>query len=228
MAFIEELLGYDPDTGAPVRNRNTTMRITSPSFAEPVSVDELKNALHLQTVVDDANENAVIELFAKAARRRIENICSTVMMEQTRELTLDVVDREVDLLCKPVISITSVQVRLADETDALTTVASSGYGLGGNSILRARSSWPSHRGFQSFVVTFKVGYGANDGTPTATANARALVPDDLKLAVIMLTGHWLENREGQGPDARYLASLQSTGYVPDTVYELIRSEMDLL
>jgi len=51
--------------------------------------------------------------------------------------------------------------------------------------LRSGHSWPSHRGFASFIVEFIVGYG----------DAATDVPAVLKQAILQLIAHLYENRE---------------------------------
>lgn len=51
--------------------------------------------------------------------------------------------------------------------------------------LRSGRSWPSHRGFASFIVEFTVGYG----------DAAADVPAALKQAILQLAAHLYENRD---------------------------------
>jgi uncharacterized phiE125 gp8 family phage protein len=46
-------------------------------------------------------------------------------------------------------------------------------------------NWPYHRGFASFIIEFKVGYG----------NAASDVPDGLKQALLQLVAHFYTERE---------------------------------
>ena len=53
--------------------------------------------------------------------------------------------------------------------------------------LKEGCTWPDHRGFDSFIVTFIAGYGA----------AATDVPDELKQGMLQLVGHYYEGRQGE-------------------------------
>jgi len=54
--------------------------------------------------------------------------------------------------------------------------------------LRDGCTWPDHRGFASFIIEFKGGYG----------DAATDVPEALKQALFVLIAHMYENRGGEG------------------------------
>jgi len=53
--------------------------------------------------------------------------------------------------------------------------------------LKSGYSWPTHRGFASFIITIKAGYG----------DAAADIPYSIKQAILQVIGHLYENRESQ-------------------------------
>lgn len=220
MAFLEDLLGYDPESERLV-NRIDVVR-SADDFSEPITLADLKLALKLP---DDTTEDSHLTLLAVAARRRLENLTGYAFMQQTLIETRDRVGKLIDLTIKPAISITSIKTVYDWTVDTQVTVSSASYLLKRN-IVAARTTWPVHRGFQSFEITYKAGFGVNDETLAAVANARALVPAELKVAISQLAGHWYENREGQAADAAYYALLAQTGLVPGNVFDLICGYID--
>ena len=56
---------------------------------------------------------------------------------------------------------------------------------------------------------------------TEGATARALVPENIKKAIMQLTGHMYENPEGQGGEVRYESQLKAYGDLPMMVQRLM-------
>lgn len=159
--------------------------VTAP-VEEPVTVPEAKEHLRLETSADD---NLVLARLT-AARQTIERRLGEFLVTQTWDVYLDEfpADGVIRLPVGPVASITHVKYEDADGD--LQTVTSTDYRLDAVSIPARLTpaygvAWPSPASVtNAVVVRVVVGYG--------TANA---VPEDLKAAILMLLGHWYENRE---------------------------------
>lgn len=165
---------------------------TGPS-AEPLTVAELKARLR----VDHSAEDTLIEAFGKAARELIEGWTGCRMMTRTEYLYLDDFP-PCDGIVIPVAPVTAVaSVKLYDEDDAATTMDTADYmvDLKGHVAavrLKAGKSWPTiaaeERAANAVEVAFTSGY--------ASAGA---VPERLKTALHLLTGHLYEHREATTP-----------------------------
>lgn len=172
-----------------------TWRRTVEPTAEPVSLAEAK--LHLRVDVED--DDLLIERLISAAREYIEEATGRALLNQTWELTLDgwPEGNYIELPRAPLSSVTSIVYTDSDDTD--NTFAATNYSVDtssepGRVVLKSGCSWPtaSLANGQAITVTYVAGYGS---LPTN-------VPGQLRQAVLMLTGHWYENREavliGQG------------------------------
>lgn len=159
------------------------LRVITPPAVEPVSVETAKS--HLR--VDTANDDALITLYIKVAREKGEGLARRAFITQTLELVVDKwpSDSLLRLPRSPLQSVTSVKY-LDDAGDERTHA---------DYQVDARSepgkiffkSFPSQGLFPSgaIAVRFVAGYGA-----AATA-----VPSVFIQGILMLVGHWYENRE---------------------------------
>lgn len=154
---------------------------------EPVS----RSAALLHLRVDHDDDDPLIEALIAAARQHVENVTWRALVTQTLELTLDAWpsgDR-IELPRPPLQSVTSV--KYIDSAGVEATFAASNYhvvtrGEPGRIVLAYGASWPSVtlRTAGAITVRYVAGYGL------ATA-----VPEMLKQAILLLVGHWYENRE---------------------------------
>lgn len=160
--------------------------VTAPTV-EPVTAAELR----LHSRIDDAEETSLLNRLIKTGRRWCEGFLSQVMVNTTFDLTLDEFPAfEIAVPRCPLVSVTSITY--LDSAGTSTTFAAASYIVDTKSkpsrITPAWGvAWPGTRGIiNSVTVRFVAGYGA-----AATA-----VPDEWKQAVLLLAGHWYENREG--------------------------------
>lgn len=163
--------------------------ITAPTV-EPVSLAEAK--AHLR--VDIADDDALITALITAARSHIEQIArpKLAMITQTWEYIADEWPTEdtLELRPYPLQSVTSIKYT---DVDAVEATYSSSYYLvdtystPGRLRLKSTASWPTTklRELNGVVVRFVAGYGAAAGA----------VPVQLRQAILLLVGHWYENRE---------------------------------
>lgn len=159
---------------------------TAPA-TEPVTTAEAK--AHLR--VDISTDDTLIGLLVTAARQHLETICGRALVTQTLDVQFDRwPDGSVIYLPRaPLQSITSITYSKADASTG--TLSSSDYVVDiksqpGRVLLKSAASWPSDELQVGAAVTvrFVAGYGA-----------AAAVPQPLKQAILLLVGHWYENRE---------------------------------
>lgn len=160
--------------------------VTGPA-AEPVTLAEAK--AHLR--VDIADDDALISSLITAARGQLEGDTRRAFVTQTWDYTLGSFPpaRKLDLPLPPLASVTSITYK--DAEGNVSTFPSANYVVDtsevfGRIVLKDGYTWPSTILWPAAAVTvrFVAGYG------TAAA-----VPQTAKQALLLLVGHWYENRE---------------------------------
>jgi len=159
--------------------------VTGPA-TEPVSKEDAK--AHLR--VDGTDDDAYITALIVTARRHVEAILRRALMPQTWKLVLDSWPDDVLKLPKP--PLTSVSsVAYLDEDGESQTFASANYVVDTNSepgrlTLAKGASWPSGELYTlgAVQIQFVAGYADADA-----------VPQEYKQAILLLAGHFYENRE---------------------------------
>jgi uncharacterized phiE125 gp8 family phage protein len=155
----------------------------------------------------DTSQQAYVEGLIAAATAHLEMVTNQAFGAQTWELTLATFPAgEILLPIGPLISVTSVKY---DDVDAVeSTVAAANYIADtarnpGWVVPVYGYSWPATAtgGINSVRVQFQAG--------------RSLVPPQVKPAVLLLVGHWFENREAVSP--------VNLSEVPVAAYPLIAS-----
>ena len=160
------------------------LKRTTDAIIEPVTLAEAKAALR----VDYANEDDLINSLIKSARQFCEQEISLSFLTQTWQLKLDCWPCGIiELPYGPVQSISSITY--VDTEGDTQTLDSSVYQLDGSSIVARLytaygESWPSVR---DQLAPIEINYVA--GNLTAED-----VQDDIKTAIKLLVGHWLQNR----------------------------------
>ncbi len=169
------------------------LSIVTDVTAEPVSIEDQKAHLRIDTDDDDA----YIADCIKAARLWIEGQTKRAIMDQTWSYTIDyhwptvAGAHRIDLPLNPVPQTTSPSTTIityVDADGASQTLAETQYTLVGRThgsyIVPAYNiTWPTVRHVPNAItVQFKAGASSN-------------VPHDLKRAVMILAGHLYENRE---------------------------------
>lgn len=160
--------------------------ITAPVL-EPVTLAEAK----AQCRIDVATEDALITSYISAARRLCERIDWRAYLTQTLEVWLDDWPSG-DVLTIPRPPLQSVtSVKYYDEDNVEATFPSASYYVDtvsepGRVVLNSDYDWPSVtlRPVNAVVVRFVAGW-------TSAAN----VPETIKQAVLLVVGHWYEDRE---------------------------------
>ncbi|UXS00829.1 head-tail connector protein [Agrobacterium tumefaciens] len=154
--------------------------VTAP-VVTPVSVDEVKRALH----IDSGDDDATLEFLIQAAVDDYEGwtgILGICLVEQTWRQSFDRFDQSLCLPLGPVIQPVSVSWR--NSAGQISTVPAASYGLetssGGQSSIRFRNAFtrPSDLYERSAVtVEYKAGWPVINDKPT--------VPKDICSAIIM-------------------------------------------
>lgn len=159
-------------------------RITVEPTSEPVTLDELRT--HLR--VDSAFDSELTRLIT-AARKTVEAYLHRQLINATYAWSFDYwPDYCFEIPVGPLSSVTSIQYY--DTAGAQQTWASSNYQvdtteLFGTITLAAGVTYPSLQSEKknAITVTFVAGYGASASS----------VPDNIKQAILVLAGHWFEN-----------------------------------
>lgn len=173
--------------------------ITAPAV-EPVSSTEAKLHCRIDTNADDT----LITMLIATARRTVEADSGRALITQTWELVLDgfPASTKIRMPLPPLQSITHIKYYTNATPSVEATFASTNYLVsvddpyGGLIVLKDSASWPSitdplEKG--AVRIRFICGYGL-----------AAAVPEIYKQAMLLLIGHWYENRE----------TIQVTGAVP--------------
>lgn len=180
--------------------------LLTPPALLPVSLAEAKG--HLR--VAHGEEDGLIEGMVRAAVDHLDGwtgILGRCLVEQVWRQDFDRFERCLALPLGPVISVTSVTWRNA--AGQLATVASASYALrtdaGGRSVISfdREFAFPTDLHESAAVaVTYVAGYPtipevpADDDDPGTPA--QVTVPNAIKVAIMLMVGHWYENREATG------------------------------
>lgn len=182
--------------------------VFTPPSGEVVTLDEAK----AQCRVVDTAEDGLIAGYILAARQYCESICGSAFMTQTLDAVFDGFG-PLTLPRYPVQSITSVTY--LDTNSVSQTLDAENYFL--TSSLRPMhlitaygQSWPdTYRQPGAVTVRFVAGYGSK---PSDT-------PEPIRQAILMLVGHWFENRESVTSGALSEAPLSTSALLaPYRIY----------
>lgn len=161
-----------------------SLTLTTPAAEAPLTMEEVKVSLRVTSDDEDSYIGALIV----AAARYIENATARQLVTATWTMTLDCFHDVIRLPKPPLRSVSSIQY--VDSAGTTQTLSSALYqvdtaSLPGRIIPAYGQSWPTTRDVMAAVtVVFLAGYGGASS-----------VPDELKLAMRLLIGHWYEHRE---------------------------------
>jgi uncharacterized phiE125 gp8 family phage protein len=160
---------------------------TAAAAFEPLTLAELK--LHLR--VDDDADNALITSLGVAARNYVETRTNHILCARTFYFEANAFPTEGNEIVFPIAPVTAVaSVAYVDTQQTVQTLAAT-YRLQSNIIpSRLRTALTEN----AWVLT---GYADDAVRITATVGyaTAAAVPPEAKQAILLLVGHWYENRE---------------------------------
>lgn len=174
------------------------LREVVPPASEPVSFEEAAQYVRLA----DDGDNRVLERLIVAARAHFEQGTRRALVTRTLEATFDqwpvvypdygrrvVQEPELILPFSPLAKVNKVEYLDLDQAlqtvDAATVYKAVTNQDPGRIRRRKNALWPDTSDEpDSIIVNYDAGYGEDDD-----------VPSDAKVAILMLVGHWYENRE---------------------------------
>lgn len=165
------------------------LKLKTAPAVEPITLEEAKN--HLK--VDSADDNTLITALITTVRQWAEKETKRAFITQTWEMYLDSAPAEIEIP-KPPLQKTGLSIKVIDDAGNETVVDATTYDIDdsenspGRVRLKSGCSWPAHRGFASFIIEFKAGYG----------DIAMDVPEALKQGFFVLMGHLYENRGDEG------------------------------
>lgn len=159
---------------------------------EPVSLAEARAHSRLSGNDEDAN----LAGYLMAARQHVENYTGRALISRSYDLSIDSGwplvnwEKRIILPLPPLVSVTSV--KYLDTSGVQQTLSSALYqvtlgDMFGEIVPAYGAAWPGVRCQRdAVVVRFVTGYGSNPGD----------VPEPIRQAILLLTAHYFENREG--------------------------------
>lgn len=169
--------------------------VTEAATEEPVTLDEVKEQVKPAGSFDDGLLNRLI----RAARAHVEKYCGTPLASRTVAVKCD---SFADFAVFPVVPLFEISsISYVDSAGDAQTLGSDWYegradGLEASIALNSGYGWPTIRPGSRITVSAVVGYDE--------------MPDDVVHALLLLVGHWYENREnGSNPPDSTLDSLLS-------------------
>jgi uncharacterized phiE125 gp8 family phage protein len=175
------------------------LKSVTPPAKEPVSLAEVK--LHLR--VDDDADDTLIGALVTAAREVVEAISGRALVTQTLEMVQDgwPIIRYIRIPRPPLQSV--VSIKYTDSSGTEHTLDEAVYFVDAESepgriALRSGQSWPATalQELNAVRIRYTAGYGDAED-----------VPARFKQAILLLVGHWYENREDAQPNAATMAEI---------------------
>jgi uncharacterized phiE125 gp8 family phage protein len=166
-------------------------RVTAPA-ALPISVAEVKEQLRIEHSDDD---DLIYRLISAAvAFTDVQGALGKAIITQTWRQWVSANPGEVYLMVKPVQSLTAV--KYYDTNGALQTATLADYETFGTANSRyvkpaSGKTWPTTQARpDAIALEYTTGYGAS----------ASAVPETIRHGLMMLIGHWYENRESSTTD----------------------------
>jgi uncharacterized phiE125 gp8 family phage protein len=164
--------------------------------AEPLSIEVVKQHLRLGGDPEEYDdfEAQVLPLYVAAARRHAENVTGLYLTDAVYELRLSGFPQTISFPGSPVAAVESIAY--TDTDGSIQTLSTSVYVLDDHPyrpqlVLGYLEEWPAVRSAPgAVVIRYRGPYGSPDDSP-----ARQLVPEGIRAAMLLLIGHWYENRE---------------------------------
>lgn len=165
------------------------IKIITPVETEPITISEVRQHLRLP---DDVNEDDLLLGLIRTARVYCENITRRALAEQTLEIILDRFpdrSRAIALPCPPLLSV--VEIAYRDSNGVETILPETSYVVDtdrepGRVMSVYGTAWPVFTPVpgSGVRIRFVAGY--------------EILPATIRHAMLLLIGHWYENREATG------------------------------
>jgi uncharacterized phiE125 gp8 family phage protein len=156
-----------------------SLQLNTPPAAEPVSLDQAKAWLRVES---GADEDALIAALIPAARARAEWHAGRAFVTQVWTLWLDCTDGCITIPLPPLQSVQSVTVYAPDGT--ATLLAADTYTVAGQRLILTQPVL-NLRAVNGIAIAFTAGYGA-----------AADVPPDIAQAILQILASLYEHRGG--------------------------------
>jgi len=154
--------------------------VSTPVATEPVTLADAR--LHLRINTGDTSEDAaIITPLITAAREYCENVTGRALAAQTIKAYPERFHRTLQLPREPIVSVSAVAY--TDEDGVTTTMSASNYivdTVGGSIAFKEIPNF-CPRVANPIEITYSAGYTA--------------LPKAIRQAMLLLVGHWYENRE---------------------------------
>lgn len=167
---------------------NASYVLSTAPAREPMELSEIKEQLR----IDHSAEDEALTKYMTAVRRKVERDNNLALLTQSWKLYLNrfpVGNCAIRIMKRPVQSITAI--KYLDTDGNLITLAASAYTLDKDAFIPEihpvyNTYWPAARYFtHSVEIEFVAGYSSNP----------LQIPEEVKLALKLLIGHYYENRE---------------------------------
>ncbi|MCP4304725.1 MAG: hypothetical protein GY788_07580 [bacterium] len=162
-----------------------SITLVIPPAVEPVTLTEVKD--HCR--ISDADSDVYLVSLIQAAREHVENRTSRALITQTLDIKYDWFGRWIDMPRAPLQSVTGVTyldmagTEQALDADVYRSVTDRDPGA---IVLDYGKTWPDIYPVPS-AVTVRIVSGYGDAADD--------VPQTIRQAMLLLIGHWFENRE---------------------------------
>jgi uncharacterized phiE125 gp8 family phage protein len=180
----------------------TLTLLTGPAV-EPLELDDVKAHLRL----DGADEDGLLSGLISTSRMHVEAALGLALISQTWRWQADCWPSTgvVELMTRPLQSVTQIAVRAEDGTPAIVDAADYVVHRASGRVAPRGNGWPEPGlRMAGIEIEFVAGYG-NDG---------ADVPEPIRQALRLLVAHWYEVR-----NPVHIGAMATR--VPDTVSELL-------
>ncbi len=175
---------------------NSGLSITTQPATLAVELDDMKQ--HLRVDIED--DDVLISALIRAAIQHVEMFTRRILIETEFELKMDwfPASRIFTLPRSPIISV--VSINYLDEDGVSQLLATTEYDVDTSTSRPARialapdADWPRTESgrINTVDIQFKCGF--------RTAAKVGTIPDAFRAAIILLVGHWYENREAVSPN----------------------------
>jgi uncharacterized phiE125 gp8 family phage protein len=163
------------------RTESQTFTLLVRSIEEPVSLAEAKAQCRIQ---DDNDEDALILALVTAAREWVENFTGRVLVQREFTDSFSCFGSYLELNQRPVVGTPTIAyVDTDDAEQAFASIITSGSRYPFRIYPASDSSWPTIASNTTITVTYTAGYPEGE------------VPQSLVQAMLLLIGHWWNNRE---------------------------------